>query len=142
MSKDTIYRQAAIDAMIEWYGCEPSDIDDFRKIVDKLPSADRPQEEGIKNIIVNAPLETERLQEWIPCSERLPNKNGEYLVTIIQNESSFQQGVTDIFIRSLAPANILYGKGFGEQLVWRQELWEDIVAWMPLPEPWKGANNK
>ena len=80
--------------------------------------------------------------KWIPCSEKLPEENGVYLVTIIQNESSFQQGVTDIFIRSLAPANILYGKGFGEQLVWRQELWEDIVAWMPLPEPWKGANNK
>lgn len=87
-------------------------------------------------------LSTDRLQEWIPCSEKLPNKSGEYLVTIIQNESSFQQGITNVFIRSLAPANILYGKGFGEQMAWRQELWEDVVAWMPLPKPWKGANDE
>lgn len=47
----------------------------------------------------------------------------------------------DVFIRSLAPANILYGEGFGEQLVWRKELWEDVVAWMPLPKPWKGVDD-
>lgn len=96
----------------------------------------------MKDVIVNAPLKADRLQEWIPCSERLPNKSGKYLVTIIQNESSFQQGVTNVFIRSLAPANILYGEGFGEQLVWRKELWEDVVAWMPLPKPWKGVDDE
>ena len=103
---------------------------------------DKMREEGIKGVIVNAPLEADRPQEWIPCSERLPSKSGNYLVTIIQNESSFQQGVTGVFIRSLAPANILYGEGFGEQLVWRKELWEDVVALMPLPKPWKGADNE
>ena len=36
---DLISRQAAIDAMIEWYGCEPSDMDDFKKILAKQPSA-------------------------------------------------------------------------------------------------------
>lgn len=96
----------------------------------------------MKSVIVNAPFEADRPQEWIPCSEKLPNKSGEYLVTIIQNESSFQQGITNVFIRSLAPANILYGKGFGEQMAWRQELWEDVVAWMPLPKPWKGADDE
>lgn len=39
--------QAAIDALIEWYGCEPSDLDYFKEIVEKLPSADRPQGEWI-----------------------------------------------------------------------------------------------
>ena len=96
----------------------------------------------MKEVIVNAPLEADRLQEWIPCSKKLPNKSGEYLVTIIKSESSVQQGVTDVFIRSLAPANILYGEGFGEQLVWRKELWEDVVAWMPLPKPWKRADDE
>ena len=36
---DLISRQAAIDALIKWYGCEPSDIDAFENIIDKLPSA-------------------------------------------------------------------------------------------------------
>ena len=35
---DLISRQAAIDALIEWYGCEPSDIDAFENIIEKLPS--------------------------------------------------------------------------------------------------------
>lgn len=37
---DLISRQAAIDAVIEWYGCEPSDLDYFKKIVEKLPTTD------------------------------------------------------------------------------------------------------
>ena len=36
---DTISRQAAIDALIKWYGYEPSDIGAFENIIDKLPSA-------------------------------------------------------------------------------------------------------
>ena len=37
--EDTISRQAAIDALIEWYGCEPSDIGAFEDIIEKMPSA-------------------------------------------------------------------------------------------------------
>lgn len=92
--------------------------------------------------LVSDANEADRPQGWIPCSERLPSKSGNYLVTIIQNESSFQQGVINVFIRSLAPANILYGEGFGKQMTWRQELWEDVVAWMPLPKSWKGIDNE
>lgn len=36
---DTISRKAAIEAVIEWYGCEPSDMDDFKEILAKQPSA-------------------------------------------------------------------------------------------------------
>ena len=41
--KDTIYRQEAVDAVIEWYGCKPNDIEAFEKIIEAIPSADRPQ---------------------------------------------------------------------------------------------------
>ncbi len=37
---DLISRQAAIDALIKWYGCEPTDIGAFENIIEKLPSAD------------------------------------------------------------------------------------------------------
>lgn len=40
---DTIYRQAAIDALIEWYGCKPDDIEAFEEIIKAIPTADRPQ---------------------------------------------------------------------------------------------------
>ena len=36
---DLIDRQAAINALIEWYGCEPNDIDAFKEIIYNKPSA-------------------------------------------------------------------------------------------------------
>ena len=42
---DTISRQAAIDALIEWYGCEPSDVGAFEDILEKMPSAQETHEE-------------------------------------------------------------------------------------------------
>lgn len=36
---DCISRQQAIDALIEWYGCEPTDIGAFENIIEKMPSA-------------------------------------------------------------------------------------------------------
>ena len=39
MMADPIYRQAAIDALIEWYGCKPNDIEAFEEILEALPSA-------------------------------------------------------------------------------------------------------
>ena len=41
--EDTISRQDAIDALIEWYGCEPSVIGAFEDIIEKMPSA-QPEE--------------------------------------------------------------------------------------------------
>lgn len=38
---NTINRQAAVDALVEWYGCEPSDMDYFVKILAKQPSAEK-----------------------------------------------------------------------------------------------------
>ena len=44
MKDDVISRQDAIDALIEWYGCEPTDIEAFENIIEKLPSA-QPEED-------------------------------------------------------------------------------------------------
>lgn len=45
---DLIKREDAIGAVIEWYGCKPNDIEAFEKIIEAIPSADRPQGEWIK----------------------------------------------------------------------------------------------
>lgn len=59
--------------------------------------------------------------EWIPCSERLPDESGKYLVTCRK------------FGKLETTWNIFYG---GDHASW---LWNDeIIAWMPLPEPWRG----
>ena len=81
-------------------------------IVDELkycvPSADRPQ-------------------EWIPCSERLPEKEGHYMC-------SFKKAnrIDSIYV------DLAYWTG-GR---WYGYLANEINAWMPLPKPWKGADDE
>ena len=84
---DLVRRQDAIDAMLEAY----EDLD-AEWIIKRLPSA----------------------QQWIPCSERLPDQNGKYLVVGRQKA-----------------INILKfdgGRWYGK--------W-GVVAWMPLPSPYR-----
>lgn len=53
---------------------------------------------------------------WIPCSERLPEKFGAYLVS--------RKGCS-------RPDISLYNEKF------KQWSWEDVIAWQPLPEPYQ-----
>ena len=79
--------------------------------------------------IVNAAAE----QPWIPCSERLPNCNGCYLVWR-----------PHFFGGEIGMPAICY---FDGQNTWHDSYGvdftrilnaKDVVAWMPLPQPYKG----
>ena len=90
MVEDLISRQEAIDELAEW-----NDVAITNRL-NNLPSA----------------------QQWIPVTERLPERNGYYLVTGRQgavNKRLYQDGYW-------------YGN------------WT-VFAWMPLPEPWKGEQD-
>ena len=52
---------------------------------------------------------------WIPCSERLPDKNGYYLTTTCYRQVYCDFWNEDHFDRT-----------------------EAVIAWMPLPEPYEG----
>ena len=56
---------------------------------------------------------------WIPCSERLPDKDGKYLVTKISYITRKPDVTTSIFDSST------------------REFYPDCFAWMPLPEPYR-----
>ena len=58
-------------------------------------------------------LEQESKTGWIPVSERLPEKSGQYLVTV--------------------------KKGYMLLGLWCgiKDDWINVIAWMPLPEPYK-----
>lgn len=62
---------------------------------------------------------------WIPCSERLPEKDGFYLTTITDGE---QIAVCKLpFVES----------------EWKGNWFDDkVLAWMSLPSPWKGADDE
>lgn len=57
-------------------------------------------------------------QKWISCSERLPKKNGEYLVTF------------RLHIIKCIDVSYYDGHAFDTGL------YDEVLAWMPLPEPY------
>ena len=66
------------------------------------------------------------LPKWIPCSERLPDACGKYLVTMKWNDDSGEEHI------------VIKATWYGE---WDDIGWDlaeifDVVAWMPLPEPY------
>ena len=123
---DTISRQAAIDALIEWYGCEPSDIGAFEDIIEKMPSA-QPEQRWIP--FKTRPLtkeEKEEHPEWdgiLDC--KLPDDRQRILVSVsVRGHESVQY---DEFYTD-----------DGSYLDSGYEIGTEATAWMPLPEPYRG----
>ena len=72
--------------------------------------------------------------EWIPCSERLPEDLND------KNIDCFL--VTDGFLIWMAYYNSEIGWQFAECTNSRNKIdWTEIIAWQPLPSVWKGENN-
>lgn len=97
-------------------------IEQEKMIVESLPSLypmmQKFEEEAIWAVLDALPC-------WIPCSERLPKKEGFYLVTL-----GYKHG---------AETNIRFFKIENGKCYW--SLWgnENITAWMQKPEPYKGV---
>lgn len=66
--------------------------------------------------------EKDRLGQWIPCSERLPEDNADVIICF------YSGGVTEM--RYL-------GNGIFQGIYGHTK--KSIVAWMPLPEPYREA---
>ena len=107
---DTISRQAAIEAINKLE--YPSSLMDVKHILFNLPSV-QPE------------------QRWIPVTERLPDKEDVYLCC-----STSQ----DIWIlRYMMPYYFEEGAFIQFDGDYPVEF-SDVIAWMPLPEAWKGES--
>ena len=121
-SCDCISRQEAIDAHYEYCNKHPDA--GFPvwslKILEDLPSA-QPDLSGYSDKLWKAAYErgkAEAQQRWIPCSERLPEERQEILATTTDN-------------------------AWGDVVIIRtyyKEMHKSVIAWMPLPEPYRKEN--
>ncbi len=74
-------------------------------------------------------IEPERPQEWIPVSERLPEENGEYLVT--REAYIDRENRNMIFVIDIASFTITHDLNNGFHKA------NTVIAWQPLPELYK-----
>jgi hypothetical protein len=71
--------------------------------------------------------------QWIPCSERLPNTNGIYIVTRSISDGFEYQNITDACY--FDGSNTWHDD---TRINHERKYLADVLAWMPLPEPWRG----
>ena len=86
--------------------------------------ANRPTERDYLIVAVRKAFKALEEPHWIPCSERLPKEDGSYLVS--GKWGSGKKSVGDC--------------EFSVEDGYFQTAWNfDVLAWMPLPEPYKGV---
>lgn len=70
-------------------------------------------------------VEPSEIPQWIPCNERLPEKDGNYIVT---DDSGGMRCVNEC----------LFIKCDDGSAYWSLA---NVIAWMPLPEPYGGESD-
>lgn len=87
------------------------------------------REERIAHI--NALPSADRPQEWIPCSERLPSEDEYVIVSVLDDYGDTPWKYTTV-------AWLCNGVWISDNYI----LCGTAIAWMPLPKPWKGADDE
>lgn len=82
----------------------------------------------IRKIINGTPTIEERPHGgWIPCSERLPDKEDHYLMTVISRGEI--KTFVGFFIKEINDFEMF------------QYRYGEVLAWMPLPKPYKAGDD-
>ena len=112
---------------------------DEKKLIEFIKSNDFKRriiqsKDSIQDILVQFIIEQPKVGEWIPCSERLPEEYGSYLVAWkpLMMFDRMHQHYYEIV--EFDPDDEALWIGNIEQAHGKYE----IIAWQPLPEPYKG----
>lgn len=134
MDNSLIKRQAAIDALKEHRAMY---CDNTPDTFSKLSYAEKSRVDELDTAIATLVNLPPAQPHWIPCSERLPNCNGCYLVwrphffggeigmpaiCYFDGQNTWHDSYGVDFERTLQP--------------------NDVTAWMPLPDPYKGEQHE
>lgn len=93
------------------------------------------------------------MSEWIPCSERLPERDKAVLITWVNHKpKSYYADIKNVPFTAVA---VWHGLWYWWSVVCEDLLLEygrneadeidkdvEVIAWMPLPEPYKGEKEK
>lgn len=131
-----------------WLGTE-RELDDIKQAIqarDIASEALKIASEALKKVDSMIPLdgadimfvtpEEYKAQEWIPVSERLPEKPGQYLCNVPMDENDTMIEVLT-YGKPLLPMNCGSGVGWYYTDSEGDYYWDKITAWMPLPEPYR-----
>lgn len=83
--------------------------------------------EAIETLLVEGEMYDADMPKWIPCSERLPDEFGEYLVT----KKAIGWNCEEYNSNDIAYFD---NEGFHKA--------DKVLAWMPLPKPYGGESDE
>lgn len=143
--EDTILRSDAIEAVYRAYR-RPSDDEVFIRMREEL---ERVPETSVATVQANVEIDMDELVKrvteeirnsfildpvgWIPCSERLPRPYTEVLVC---DECGW------VSLGSYRPCDVTEKDSGWSTLTSIKLPTDEVLAWMPLPKPWKGADDE
>ena len=94
--------------------------------------------EACKELVELLKEQPERPKEWkwIPVSERLPEKDGRYLVAYWLMKDYMWMSIA-WFGEAVMPNRPMHGRYFYINGEYGEVVWDNVLAWMPLPEPYR-----
>ena len=113
------------------------DADAIKEDIDKS-IFDADDKEWYLTLLANAPTIEPKQGEWIPCSERLPEEDicNSYLIAWIPANEKVKCGLPHYY----QVADWEDGDWTNLDFCGHEEI--VILAWMPLPKPWEGADDE